>query len=88
MSYLAIVMAMRFVQLPVSFLREGKRFVAYTPALDLSTSGKTFKEAKQHFEEATALFFEELEQMGTTNETLKNLGWQKLERRWTPPVLG
>jgi len=80
-------MAMRFVQLPVSFLREGKRFIAYTPALDLSTSGKTFEEAKKHFEEASKLFLEELERMGTLDETLSNLGWRKLERRWTPPVL-
>lgn len=80
-------MAMRFVQLPVSFLREGKRFIAYTPALDLSTSGKTFEEAKKHFEEASELFFEELERMGTLDETLTNLGWRKHERHWTPPVL-
>lgn len=59
-------MAIRFAQLPVSFLREGKRFIAYTPALDLSTSGKTFEEAKEHFVEASELFFEELDRMGTT----------------------
>lgn len=80
-------MAVRFVQIPVSFLREGKRFVAYTPALDLSTSGKTFEEAKKHFEEASELFFEELARMGTLDETLTNLGWRKVERRWAPPVL-
>lgn len=82
-----MTMAMHFVQLPVSFLREGKRFIAYTPALDLSTSGKTFQKAKKHFEEATELFFEELERMGTLEETLTNLGWRRLERQWTPPLL-
>ncbi|MEK7537372.1 MAG: hypothetical protein AAB619_00155 [Patescibacteria group bacterium] len=54
-------MAVRNVILPVSILREGKRFIAYTPALDLSTSGKTFEQAKQRFEEAAELFFEETE---------------------------
>jgi predicted RNase H-like HicB family nuclease len=44
----------------VAILREGKRFVAYTPALDLSTSGKTQAEAKARFQEAAELFFEEL----------------------------
>lgn len=80
-------MAMRFVQLPVSILREGRRFVAYSPAVDLSSSGKTFAEARRHFAEATALFFEELERMDTLDETLSSLGWKKVERRWSPPVL-
>ena len=30
--------------LPVTFLKEGDNFIAYTPALDLSTVGDTFKE--------------------------------------------
>ncbi|KKQ67440.1 MAG: hypothetical protein US86_C0001G0367 [Candidatus Daviesbacteria bacterium GW2011_GWA2_38_24] len=30
--------------LPVSILKEGDSFIAYTPALDLSTVGDTFKE--------------------------------------------
>ena len=34
-------------KLSVNFLREGKRFIAYSPALDLSTSGKTYEEAKR-----------------------------------------
>ena len=43
--------------LTVNFLREGKRFIAYSPALDLSTSGKTYEEARQRFQEAAQLFF-------------------------------
>lgn len=78
---------MRFVQLPVAILREGNRFIAHTPALDLSTSGRTFAEAKRRFVEATELFLEELDRMGTMNETLTGLGWQRVERRWKPPVL-
>lgn len=38
--------------LPVTFLREGKKFVAYTPALDLSTSGDTLEQAQKRFAEA------------------------------------
>lgn len=51
---------MRYVSLPVAILRESNRFIAYTPALDLSTSGKSFAEAKARFQEAAELFFEEL----------------------------
>lgn len=78
---------MRLVQLPVAILHEGNRFIAHTPALDLSTSGRTFAEAKRRFVEATELFFEELDRMGTVHETLTSLGWQRVERRWKPPVL-
>lgn len=73
--------------LSVLFLREKNRFVAYSPALDLSTSGKTFAEAKRRFGEAAALFFESLQRHGTTSDALEELGWQKAQRSWKPPVL-
>ncbi len=50
------------VNLPVSFLKEGKTYVAYTPALDLSSCGKTLVEAERMFNEAVTLFFEELQE--------------------------
>ena len=80
-------MALIRTRLPVHILREGKRYIAYTPALDLSTSGTTFEQAKQRFVEATELFFEELGRMGTLHETLTNLGWQRVEHRWAPPIV-
>jgi len=69
-------LAMQF-NLSVTFLREKNRFIAYAPALDLSTSGKTFDEARQRFGEIAALFFEELARKGTTADVLEDLGWQK-----------
>ena len=75
------------VNLPVSFLREGDKFVAYTPALDLSTSGKSFKEAQARFKEIVGIFFEEIIEKGTINEVLVNLGWKKIQSKWTPPVV-
>ena len=39
------------VKLPVSIIKEGKKFIAYSPALDLSTSGKTYNEARRRFAE-------------------------------------
>ena len=62
----------------VIFLKEKGRFVAYTPALDLSTSGKTLAQAEQRFMEAAELFFEECHKMGTLNEVLHDLGWKKI----------
>ena len=74
------------VNLPVSIFREGKNFIAYTPALDLSTTGKTFDQAKKRFEEAVQIFFEETAEKGTFDELLQSLGWQKIQKCWTPPV--
>lgn len=73
--------------LPVSILKEGDSFIAYTPALDLSTVGDTLEQAQERFTEAVQLFFEELTEKGTINEALTELGWQKADNNLTPPVV-
>ncbi|MDP1629448.1 MAG: hypothetical protein Q8L57_02395 [bacterium] len=75
------------LQIPISIFREGKHFIAYTPALDLSTSGKNYEQVKKRFNEVVAIFFEELIKKGTIDEVLENLGWQKVKKQWTPPSL-
>ena len=73
------------VSLPVSIIKEGKYFVAYTPTLDLSTSADTIEQAKKHFSEAVEIFFQELLDAGTLEEVLQDLGWIKIDEQWTPP---
>ena len=73
--------------LPVSILHEGDSFVAYTPALDLSTSGGTYEQAQENFNEAVNIFFQELMEMGTLDKVLKDLGWQKEHNNFIPPVV-
>ena len=73
--------------LPVSILKEGKSFIAYTSALDLSTSGETFEDAQKNFNEAVNIFFEELIEMGTLEEVLSGLGWQKEKNKFVPPFV-
>lgn len=73
--------------LPVSILREGDSYIAYTPALDLSTVGNNFEEAKQRFGEAVELFFEEISEKGTLEDVLLELGWEKHDKKLTPPVV-
>jgi len=73
--------------LPVMFLREGKGFVAYTPALDLSTSASTLAKAKKRFAEAAEIFIEECHSMGTLESVLEDLGWKKSKSSWNPPVV-
>ena len=75
------------IELPVSFLREGKKYIAYTPTLDLSTSGKSYKETKKRFEEIVNIFFEELTKKGTLEDALSDLGWRRVQSKWNPPVI-
>ena len=78
------------LQLPVLFMKEHGQYIAYTPALDLSTCGKTIAQAKKRFAEAVRLFFEEIEKMGTLEEVLLNCGWEKVSKpraAWRPPTV-
>lgn len=73
--------------LPIILLKEGKSFVAYSPAVDISTAGKTAAQAKKRFIDASMLFFEGLLEMGTVDEALRDLGWTKVKKSWEPPKL-
>jgi len=75
------------ISLPVSFFKEGATFIAYSPSLDLSTSAKSFEQAKRRFNEVVEIFFEELMSKGTLEKVLTELGWQKIQKQWIPPTL-
>ncbi len=75
------------IKLPVSILREDKKYIAYTPVLDLSTSGKDYEEAKSRFEEIVDIFFEGLVKKGTLREVLQDLGWKHARTKWIPPIV-
>jgi predicted RNase H-like HicB family nuclease len=75
------------VGLPICFMKEKGSFVAFSPALDLSTCGKTFEEAKKNFAEALDIFFKECIEMGTLKEVLESYGWEKVRKKgWKPPA--
>ena len=76
-----------FLQLTVNVRKQGSRYVAYAPALDISTSGKSDKEVRVRFAELVNIFFEELHSAGTIDEVLSELGWRKVRKQWTPPVV-
>lgn len=72
--------------LPVDFLREGDKFIACSPALDISTCGSSFEQAKERFEELVDIFFEELVRKGTLEDVLLDCGWRKIKKGWVPPT--
>lgn len=76
-----------FVSLPVQIIRQGKKYIAFTPALDLSTSGLSETQAQKRFDELVHIFFEEIIEAGTLDEVLKELGWEKQDKSWQPPQI-
>lgn len=80
-------LAIKDVNLPVTIFKEGESYVAYSPALDLSTCASTYKKAQSRFSEIVEIFFEELLEMGTLDVVLKDLGWRKIKSNWQPPVI-
>lgn len=75
------------VSIPVLFMREGRQIVAFSPALDIATSADDFEKAKSRFQESLRIFFEEVSAKGTLEEVLRELGWEKSDQRWNPPVI-
>ncbi len=72
--------------LPVLIFKEDDLFVAYTPALDLSTVGDTYDKALKNFHEASSIFFEEVIKKGTLEEVLMEYGWKKTGKTFEPPI--
>lgn len=75
------------IKLQFSIIRQGKRYIAYSPALDISTSGKTMREAQKRFSELIDIFVEELVKNNTLEEVLLDLGWIKEKNQWEPPKI-
>ena len=76
------------INLPVYFMIDNEKVTAHTPALDLATCGKDLDEARKRFDELVVIFFEELCEMGTTEEVLLECGWKKVSTKpteWEPP---
>lgn len=75
------------IKLQISIIKQGKQYVAYSPALDISTSGKNLKEAQKRFSELINIFFEEIIEKDTLEDVLYDLGWVKVKRHWEPPQI-
>lgn len=80
------------LKLTVNFIKEGKQVIAYAPALDISTVGKTEKQAKERFQELVMIFLKDITERNVKDEVLTELGWKKVTVRnqpsqWVPPVV-
>ncbi len=75
------------IQITVLFFKEGSKFIAYSPAIELSTCGDTEEQARKRFEEAVKIFFDEITKMGTIDDVLTECGWKRVTKKssWSPP---
>lgn len=69
----------------VLLLKEEETFVAYCPALELSSYGKTEEEAKEYFEDALQIFLKDTLEMGTLEKCLLKFGWSLKSDFYEPP---
>ncbi|MFT5206798.1 MAG: putative RNase H-like HicB family nuclease [Candidatus Omnitrophota bacterium] len=74
-------------KIPVMYMKEGKVFVCYTPALNLASHGDTYEEARDNFNISLNLFIKEVTKMNTWDEVLSECGWTKEKNQFAPPVL-
>lgn len=73
------------VNLPMQIFKEGNEFIAYCPALDISTSASSLKEVQKMFSELVHIFIDEIIAMGTFDKVLTQCGWKKVAKKWEPP---
>ena len=64
------------VNVQVALFQEDGIWVAYCPALEVSSYGDNKDEAKEAFEEAMQIFLSETDRKGTLEKYLLKLGWQ------------
>lgn len=74
------------LKMRVFLLKERQKYIAYSPALDLSAAGSSPERARKNFGVTLRLFVDELVNHGTLERVLIDLGWSKQEHRWQPPV--
>ena len=62
--------------LDITLFKQGRFFVAYCPALDLSSCGTTKDKAVKMIRESIDIFLEEIEKTNKTKTVLTSLGWK------------
>ena len=65
--------------------KEGEYYVAYCPALNVSSFGKTLEEAKEYFTDAVDVFIKDVIKRGTLEKCLLELGWSLQMDKFEPP---
>jgi len=76
------------INIEVFVIQEDGCYLAYCPALELSSFGHSPTDAQKAFAEALTIFVGEVERKGTLERVLLSLGWrlqQKPKYAYQPP---
>ena len=65
--------------------KEGDTYVAYVPALDVSSCGATDEEARRNIRDAVRGFLAASADMGTLDEILREAGYHQEGEEWRAP---
>lgn len=76
---------MRDFSFVTHIFKEGDTYVAYAPALDLSSCGATDEEARKNIRDAVRGFLATSADMGTLDEILQEAGYERENEGWRPP---
>jgi predicted RNase H-like HicB family nuclease len=69
----------------VHIFKEGDTYVAYVPALDVSSCGATDGEARRNIRDAVRGFLASSADMGTLDEILQEAGYERKGDQWRAP---
>jgi predicted RNase H-like HicB family nuclease len=73
------------IEFTTQIFKEGRTFVAHTPALDVSSCGGSKEKALRNLKEAVRLFLDEAEKMGNLEQILEEAGYLKRRGRLEGP---
>lgn len=75
-----------FISLDVLIFKEDEYFIAFVPALNITSHSKIQKKAKSQIDGAVKLFFDHWGKKGELHDKLSKLGWRRegRENKLTP----
>ena len=76
---------MRDISFDVHIFKEGETYVAYVPALDVSSCGATDDEARRDIRDAVRGFLAASADLGTLDEILQEAGYAPEGDGWRAP---
>ena len=65
--------------------KEGDTFVAYVPALDISSCGATDEDARRNIRDAVRGFLAASADLGTLDDILEEAGYRRENGHWRAP---
>jgi len=69
---------MNNLKITIEFWREGNLYIANCPELDMLAQGSSLDEARENLFEVVEIQCEEMKELGTLDEFLKEMGWQSM----------